>query len=370
MAKLLHKEGNFKILSDDVGKLDNAQMMELVKTVGTTCYQSKETTKKTAEQFVDMFMQKGHLAMLDHTWFTVSVETPKQLREDHWLGFSSQLRDDCMLALFRANSLFCISARDYQSFLVSGNCRMFNEAWVKTKNPFVGFLVYVLKSEYSSLFLDSFTSGTEKDFKEFEKKLQIEINPELLSKKEILIHRAASVEFNNCSRGMTHETVRSRNGDQKMTAYAQESTRYVDYAKGDVNLDEFQMNFVLPYKDDIDVDELMAFEANGSVKALSIRKFVDLVEGFYRALRKNGLSPQEARQFLPIGLKAQIVQTYNLNEWRHWFKIRTGAGAHPEIRFVAVKLLKDFQSRMPGIFDFEISNTGESAKYIGEDPLV
>ena len=67
-----------------------------------------------------------------------------------------------------------------------------------------------------------------------------------------------------------------------------------------------------------------------------------------------GCTPQEARAVLPNSLKTEIVVTANLREWRHFFKLRavgiTGA-PHPQMREVAVPLLKELRERVPIIFD-------------------
>ena len=44
----------------------------------------------------------------------------------------------------------------------------------------------------------------------------------------------------------------------------------------------------------------------------------------YLELLGLGWSPQQARAVLPNALKAEIVVTANIREWRHIFKLRTG----------------------------------------------
>lgn len=355
MANMLFKKGGFKILSDDVGKLSGNELVSMIKTAGTTCYQTRETSKRTPVEFVQMLQKSGHLAMIEHSWRTVEMcFTP-----DYHLN-----REEVGFRLYKANNLFCITARpDRDSLLISGNVRMFNEAWKKDQTEITSKILSVLSGESSILFPHSLP------YKDCG--LEITINPELTTKKEILVHRAMTVEFNNNSRGMTHETVRSRNGDEKVTSYAQESTRYVDYAKGNLNLEAFRMQFILPYNDEFDFSQRFKLSVDGKDYDFTPQEFTNLMEGWYRTLRKNDLRPEEARQWLPIGIKAQIVQTYNLNEWRHWFFLRTSKAAHPEIRFLAVNLLKEVQERVPECFnDFQINDDGKSASYKGEDPLV
>jgi len=54
---------------------------------------------------------------------------------------------------------------------------------------------------------------------------------------------------------------------------------------------------------------------------------------------------------LPNSLKTEIVVTYNLREWRHFFRVRTSGRAHPQMREITVPMLKEFKERIPVIFD-------------------
>ena len=55
-------------------------------------------------------------------------------------------------------------------------------------------------------------------------------------------------------------------------------------------------------------------------------------ETAYFNLLNWGLSPQEARAVLPNSLKTEVVMTANIREWRHFLRLRTSTGAHPQIR--------------------------------------
>ena len=164
----------------------------------------------------------------------------------------------------------------------------------------------------------------------------------------VLEHGSMSVGFYGVSRGMTHELVRHR-----LASVTQESTRYVDYTKGDDNpdLDRFQVEMVFPPHKDL-------------------RERIDLVDGrtmtpiemgeemekFYRALRKSGWVPEDARQVLPTALVSDIVMTANFREWRHIFELRTQKAAHWEIRRVMNDLLEESKRLLPSVFeDFELA---------------
>ena len=71
----------------------------------------------------------------------------------------------------------------------------------------------------------------------------------------------------------------------------------------------------------------------------------------YRKLLDLGAKPEEARGVLPGDLKAEIVATYNLREWRHFFKLRCSKRAHPQIRQIAIPTLLKFRELLPVVFD-------------------
>ena len=62
-------------------------------------------------------------------------------------------------------------------------------------------------------------------------------------------------------------------------------------------------------------------------------------------------SAQKARAILPNCLKAEIVTTANLREWRHILSLRTSPGAHPQIKEVMYPLLEEFSKNIPVIFE-------------------
>lgn len=152
-----------------------------------------------------------------------------------------------------------------------------------------------------------------------------------------------------CDRGVTHEIVRHRIG-----SYSQESTRYCNYTKGKFG---GELTFIEPcfwkennkLKEQVDLDDYSRCIAETKedlwMYALQICEFV------YEELIDNGATPQEARSVLPNSLKTEIIITYNLREWRHFFKLRCAKDAHPQMREVALMILKEFKEKIPIIFD-------------------
>jgi len=164
----------------------------------------------------------------------------------------------------------------------------------------------------------------------------------------VIEHSCMTVEFDDVCRGFTHELVRHR-----LAAFTQESTRYVD---------ESDFRVVIPPDKNPNEKLVKLVFPDGHATEVSFQEWMNLNEQMYRGLRKAGWVSQDARQTLPIGIKAQIVATANFREWRHIFKLRCSPGAHWEIRRVMINLLKDIQKRVPVVFaDFEISEDGQNA---------
>lgn len=150
----------------------------------------------------------------------------------------------------------------------------------------------------------------------------------------MLEHFSFSVKF-IVDRGVSHEIVRHR-----MASYAQESTRYCNYSQD-------------KHGNEITVIEPCYFE-DGSSDYLAWYGASCYCEGMYFSLLRNDVTPQEARAVLPTSLKTEIVMTANLREWRHFFKLRavgTTGSPHPQIKEVAVPLLKEVASKIPVVFD-------------------
>ena len=162
-----------------------------------------------------------------------------------------------------------------------------------------------------------------------------------LGHESVLEHVVMTVKFTNVSRGLTHQLVRHR-----LASYTQESTRYVDKRR---------LTFVLPpHKDPTEIIELIL--PDGRTINITLEDWVNLNEQVYRVLREKGWKPEDARQFLPIGTRTEIIVTTNVREWRHIFKLRCAPDAHWEIRLLMVQLLKEVKERLRPIFDdFEIA---------------
>lgn len=145
----------------------------------------------------------------------------------------------------------------------------------------------------------------------------------------VLEHEKITVRF-VCDRGVTHELVRHR-----IASYSQESTRYCNYKAKGVKV--IEPIFYLGEENKTKYEEWLA-------------AMID-AERHYLRLLELGSSPQEARTVLPNSLKTEIVVTFNIREWRHFFRLRCSSAAHPQMRELTIPLLRQFQEKIPLLFD-------------------
>ena len=147
----------------------------------------------------------------------------------------------------------------------------------------------------------------------------------------VLEHEKLTVRL-ICDRGVTHELVRHR-----IASYSQESTRYCNYSK-----EKFQgeLTFIRPFFWESDPEKFGVW-----------KRAMESAERAYLALMDLGATAQEARSVLPNSLKTELVVTMDLREWRHFFRLRTSAAAHPQMRELTLPLLAAFREAVPVVFD-------------------
>lgn len=156
-------------------------------------------------------------------------------------------------------------------------------------------------------------------------------------------HNAITVRF-TCDRGVSHEIVRHR-----VASFGQESTRYCNYSN---NKFGNEIN-VIDIRNGIELDTKMKTLQQETIEAVIDEWMLAIkdAEKHYLKMIDLGATPQMARSVLPNSLKTEIVVTMNLREWRHFFKLRTPVNAHPQMRELAVPLLKEFKKLIPVVFD-------------------
>ena len=146
----------------------------------------------------------------------------------------------------------------------------------------------------------------------------------------MLEHSQLSVLF-TCDRAVANELARHR-----IASFAQESTRYCNYAADRFN-GEIQV--------------IEPFYITDNAKSEEWRKSCESAESAYMKLIDSGMRPEQARCVLPLSLKTEIVVTANYREWRNILKLRTPVAAHPQMRELMCPLLKELQKKIPIVFD-------------------
>lgn len=163
---------------------------------------------------------------------------------------------------------------------------------------------------------------------------------------EAMIEHASITVRITCDRGISHEIVRHRVG-----SFGQESTRYCNYAK-----DKFTNSVSF-------IDIATGIQLDKSMQNLSAEQLDAIMqewlaacedsERHYLKMIELGASPQIARSVLINSTKTAICCTFNIREWRHFFKLRaigvTGA-PHPQMVEIAKIMLDDFAEKYPSMF--------------------
>ena len=156
-------------------------------------------------------------------------------------------------------------------------------------------------------------------------------------------HSFLSVKF-TVDRGVSHELVRHR-----IASFAQERTRYCNYAK-----DNFGAECAfIDLEPGIMLDNKMK-KMSGEEIALVMAEWTSAMEDaerHYMRLLELGATPQIARAVLPNSTKTEITVSANYREWRNFFKLRVPADVHPQMREVTIPLLRELKGMIPVIFD-------------------
>ena len=131
------------------------------------------------------------------------------------------------------------------------------------------------------------------------------------------------------NRAIANELVRHR-----LASYLQNSTRYIKYDK---------MNFEFITSKEIDKTD---------------QAFIDLIFNYYENLIKQGIRPEVARDFLPLGLGTTIYATMNIRGWLHFLVARSGKENHPFMVELAGLVRKELLRIIPTILEtFDNTNT-------------
>jgi len=286
---------------------------QFIEKCGRVCYKSEDLiTNNSAEKFVQKIIISGHESVLEHSVVILRLSI---FRYIWWKLFYPT----------KYFNMTCVSWRP----IVSGSFRSFRDLYrAKIGNTWIEKLMNGLALEYGDAIRYGFPCLVGKD----RLKLDFIHYLELLTEKEKMAHWVVTFRFIT-DRGVTHEIVRHR-----PPAYSQESTRYCNYRKGKYG---GEVTFILP---------VWHYEDCNSDKYMRWFKHCKFTEDTYLEMIENGDKPQEARDILNNSLKTEILMTCNLEEWKHFFKLRASEKAHPQMKALALEALDRFREMFNMIF--------------------
>jgi len=258
------------------------EAMLWVERAARTCYASTDKIKPgSAEKLINSIMSNDppHSSVLEH----VSIYAI-------WEGRQSRLHEDLMRERLNSRWLTRIPNIGLDGLEVFGNLR----AWMERLN------LNHPKKVYQWLSNSSFKLLSSDVVPEYAKRITVELTTD----------RAILAEL-------------SRHRDD--VGLSVESQRYVNYDDG--------ITFIKP-------SWYQGLES--TLVGAEFWESCAECERDYQKLRSSGLSPQHARTVLNSQVKTTIVMSAYLPEWKWIFKLRTGAGAYPQM----IKLIRGVETEI------------------------
>lgn len=295
----------FRLIENFFSEVNHTDFFDKIALVAHNCYQVKEKDHASNIGFIQRLVQSGHLAMMEHYRFAFV------LNESQYHRFLELHNSFYELGEYMREK----GSYHEMVYLLSCSIRPILEnldsADVLEKEMAI-LLANSLPEEVKSVLLPNL-KGEEKvplfDVEKNKDKIPSEI-----------YDRFTYVTYHLITdRGVTHELVRHR-----ICSFAQESTRYCNYTK-----DKFDacLTFMKPSK----------YEERKEIYDVFYQKCSDA----YFELIQSGATPDEARAVLPNSLKASIMVTCNLKEWKKIFFLRTDPHAHFDIRRLMLLVQED-----------------------------
>jgi thymidylate synthase (FAD) len=291
---------------------------QFIEKVGRTCYKSEDKiTAESAPKFVRNLINRCHEAMIEHWTLIFRVKREDFYRSvfnawkyafEYWDreakpedSFVPKIRftDDC----------------DSNHYVISGNIRSWRDfiRLHKRKGGFVPHFLYEVALAAPTFFDDLIPIKS--SISEEDRWLSQITVKDLISDFEHMVHHDVTLKF-VCDRGVSHELVRHR-----AASFAQESTRYCNYADGKYGR---EITVVRPSWCDIASSAYKMWLQSCEIDEMRYMNLIDI-----------GCAPQEARAVLPNSLKTEVIVTGTIGHWMHFFGLRCGPEAQPDMREVA-----------------------------------
>lgn len=294
---------------------------QFIEKVGRTCYKSEDKiTPDSAAKFVRGLINRGHEAMIEHWSLIFQVKDEEQYRDimHTWRECSMLypeavvVADDAFVPKIRFTGVE-VDGR----YIISGNIRAWRDFIrfrIRNWSYIPGFLFEVMDTA-PAFFEDIHEQHADTPPDDRTPWLTPITVKDLEGDLEHLVHHDVTLKF-VCDRGVSHELVRHR-----VFSFAQESTRYCNYAAG-------------KYGSEITVVRPSWCPQNSPERKTWERACLR-TEDEYLTLISMGCVPQQARAVLNNSLKTEVIMTGSLGAWDHFFGLRCSPEAQPDMREVA-----------------------------------
>ena len=326
--------------------IDDSSITKKIEKVARVCYKSEDKIDEGTDMIMcRSLIKRQHTAMLEHASLVLEVGEQEYSLIETLRSFMENMIEDgeqnrkCYLRYTNST----LDGNNYRYF-ISGNIRAWYEfmMYANSVNGLPKRLYNIINDNVNNIFdidVDAFDFVTFDMYDEDDFYAKVVTDMNQLTDEERMVHETFSVLF-TVDRGVTHELVRMRD-----CSFAQESTRYCNYANGKFGN---EITVILPCFFDTGMDT-----NSNSLVYKEWESACKNAEASYFKLLEYGAKPQEARDVLPTSVKADIVMTTNLAEWKHIFNLRacdsTGP-AHPQMKEVMIPLFKEMREKYPFAF--------------------
>ena len=267
---------------------------------GRTCYKSEDKiTDISAEAFVEGILKSGHESVIEHANLIFKID-----------------KTDENLAKIKEMALRVQGLHYYQSdveFLISANMRTLRDVSRLGYNDFDewflqnGLAVFANRENHVHVLSGKIEL---KGIQHLDKKnMQDELN-------NITVHMITNL---SCYKDITRH---------RLVSFSIESTRFCNYSKGKYGS---ELTILKPVNLDAETPEYNEWLA-----------CMEDIEKHYMKMCELGCRADQSRLCLPHSIKADVIMTANVKEWKHIFNLRCDKAAHPDVRKVMLATLALF----------------------------
>lgn len=326
-----------KIINAGYEFINEPSITKKIERIARICYKSEDKIGEgTDAKMIKDLLKRQHTAMLEHGSIAVQVDGDmftifKEVVSNITTIIMKEDKKDLERNYLRYTAFLEINEQqdDYTPirYIVSGNIRAWIQAMDLLENRINFAFPESMKHVLTEISPEIFGGYNYTDEKYHQFDLITDYSQ--LLPEERMVHEDITVKF-TVDRGITHELVRHRD-----CSFAQESTRYCNYNLG-------------KYGNEITVIKPCFWEEDSEAYK-SWKRGCSLAENEYIFMTRDlKVTAQQARDILPTSVKAEIVMTANLREWKHIFNLRacnsTGP-AHPQMLEVMIPCLKELRPK-------------------------